>query len=1312
MKNKSLHYFRKYILLQFILAVFILTPTIGFGQIVAWQFGVPAATGSETTYNATTNNENINTSILTRGAGIGVNPLANGFTSDNWNSSSPTKLEAITYDEYIEFKIQPKVGFSTSLSTLNAKIRRTSNGPKNYSWQYSINGVTFINIFDTIVSVVTDGQEQKEILLSSISELQNVDNGTIITFRIYAWGASNNDASFGFAKTTTGSTTNCLAIGGVVEALTLSSSASIANVSKTINSTATVEITSNTTWNAVSDQSWLNISGITKGNGTLTFTTTETNPTIFARKTNVRLSAANIPDRTITVTQEAGDATLSVSDSTASIAKAANSTANVAVTSNSTWTATSNQNWLTVTSGATGNATLICSATANPFITTRIAKVTIKATGVANQTIRVTQAAGDATLSVSSNNSTISKSLNSTSSITVTSNTKWTANLDQNWLTVSEGTTGNGQLTFTTLSINKEITTRFATVTLKANGAADQTVIVTQEAGDPTLSVSESMVSINKSANSIANIIVYTNSSWTAASDKTWLTVTAGAANYGKLTFTAVTCNPYLNTRSATVTVKVAGAADKTIYVTQAVGDAAISVSAPTLSIAKTANNSASVTVYSNTTWTVTSDAIWLTVSNGTSGDGILTISTTAINPEITTRSATVIIKASGSDDKTIIVTQEAGDATLSLAANTVEVAKTVGSSVSVSVTSNSPWTASSNQSWLSVTAGATGDGTLTINTTAANPTLSQRIATVIVKANGVQDQLITVTQAMGDTILIGWQFGTPESLGDENTYTATTNDTNLNPSILKRGTGILKYSLPRGFSSNTWNSSTLTNAISTNEYFEFSIQPQSGYSTSLNALNVVLRRSATGPKNYMWKYTTDGTTFTDISGGTVASSAVAEEGTEQTQVSLESITALQNIASATIVTFRIYAWGATNKDGTFAIGKTPAKTLSNCLAISGSVVRLPFITTSVSKVNLGVEANTSSSVNVTSNTTWSVTSDQSWLTVTSSNNGNATLTLTATSANLMANPRTATVTLKATNVVDKTITVTQAGSAPYLSVSMDNASINASENNTASIAIESNAAWTATSNAGWLTVGGGATGNAVLKVTATDTQEAIRQATITISAQGVPDKTVIVTQVWDVNAYKYQMNMTITAIVTVNDNELSTSDLQLSVFIGDECRGLAKLQYVDACKRYMAFMMVRGNSEDMNKTVTFRSLNLTSKVELSAINATLGFMPESRIGSAANPYPIRFVQMVTSTDIEIEQSLKVYPNPVKDVLHIDCQLGDIQELQLTDATGRNLIGYTKMNTNYINTSQLTKGVYFLHIKCNGSMSVHKIVKK
>ncbi|MEI7503980.1 MAG: BACON domain-containing carbohydrate-binding protein, partial [Paludibacter sp.] len=617
-----------------------------------------------------------------------------------------------------------------------------------------------------------------------------------------------------------------------------------------------------------------------------------------------------------------------------------------------------------------------------------------------------------------------------------------------------------------------------------------------------------------------------------------------------------------------------------------------------------------------------------------------------------------------------------------------------------------------SNQTWLTVTTGATGNGILTFNTSSANLTLSQRVATVLVKATGALDKSIIVTQAMGDTTLIAWQFGVPASLGTELTYNATTNYSKLNTSILKRGTGINACSLPRGFSSDTWvtsGTSKLT-AESEKEYYEFSIQPKVGYATSLSTLSAILRRSSNGPNKYYWEYSTDGITFNDIIGGSLTSSA--DEGVVQSQISLLGIPALQNIIATKNITFRIYAWGASTTGGTFAFGRTTTNSTTNSLAIGGSVVCLPFITTSLSTANLGVEANTNTSVNVTSNTTWTATSDQSWLTVSSGNTGNATLTLNATSANLMANPRTAIVTLKATDVIDKTITVTQAGSAPYMTVSTDNISINPSENNTASISIVSNATWMATSLASWLTVDKGTIGDAILIATASDTQESSRQATITISAHGVPDKIVTVTQTWGVNGYKYQMNMTVTAIVTINDNELSTSDLQLSVFIGDECRGLAKLQYVAACNRYMAFIMVAGNKEDMNKIVTFRSLNLTNKIEHTAINGTLGFMPETRTGSPSSPYPIRFYQMVTSADPEKVQNVRVYPNPMKDVLHIDCQPGDIQELQLTDAMGRNLIGYSKINTNTINTSHLAKGVYLLHIKCNGSMTVHQLIKQ
>jgi hypothetical protein len=857
MENNSTFNFRKYTLLQFALAVFILMPTFGFGQIVAWQFA--AATGNESTYNATTNNVNLNTSILSRGSGIGINPVANGFTSDKWVTFNTSESKAIGDKEYFEFSIQSKAGFCTSLSTLNAKIRRSEKGPENYSWKYSIDGVTFNDIIETTVTNQDTGKVQNEVLLSSISDLQNVGTGTIITFRIYAWGAESKDASFGFAKTTVGTTINCLAIGGTVEALTLSSSSSIVNMSKTNNSTATVAITSNTTWTAVSDQNWLKVSGDTKGNGTLTFTTAESNPTIFARTAIVTLSAADMVDRTITVTQAAGDATLSVSANTVDISKTANNTANVFITSNSTWSAASNQDWLSVTSGATGNALLTFTSTANPLITTRLAIVTIKATGVADKTITVTQAAGDATLAISANTVDISKTANSTANVSIASNSTWITTSDQDWLTVTSGATGNGTLIFTAKYTNPEITTRSAIVTIQAANLPNQTVTVTQAAGDATLSVSSTLATVAKTVGSTANITVLSNSPWTATTDQGWLNVTSGATGNGVLTFTAK---------------------------------------------------------YTNT--------------------------------EIITRSATVTIKANGTDNQIVTVTQVAGDATLSIGTSTATVLKTAGSTANISVISNSTWTATSDQDWLTLTPETTGNGTLTITTKTANPLITNRFATVTIKATGAEYKTITVTQAAGDAAF-------------------------------------------------------------------------------------------------------------------------------------------------------------------------------------------------------SVLANT--------------------------------------------------------------------------------ADIDANANNSASINVNSNILWTATSNASWLTIGSISTGSGILTVSATNTLEATRQATVTISAQGFPSKTVTVTQAWGANTNKFQLNMTVTAVASINDKEIVNSNFLIAAFIGDECRGVAKLQYVSALKQYMAFMMVWGNKDDMNKNVTFKSLNQLNNIQLPATNTTLAFMPESRTGSPANPYAVNFVQ-------------------------------------------------------------------------------------
>jgi hypothetical protein len=85
-------------------------------------------------------------------------------------------------------------------------------------------------------------------------------------------------------------------------------------------------------------------------------------------------------------------------------------------------------------------------------------------------------------------------------------------------------------------------------------------------------------------------------------------------------------------------------------------------------------------------------------------------------------------------------------------------------------------------------------------------------------------------------------------------------------------------------------------------------------------------------------------------------------------------------------------------------------------------------LSVSPSAVNLAAAANSTGTFNITSNTSWNVTDDQSWLTVSpTSGSNNATATLTA-QANTGASARSATVTTSATGVPSQTVSVTQAG--------------------------------------------------------------------------------------------------------------------------------------------------------------------------------------------------------------------------------------------------------------------------------------------
>ncbi|MEI8084850.1 MAG: LamG-like jellyroll fold domain-containing protein [Paludibacter sp.] len=196
----------------------------------------------------------------------------------------------------------------------------------------------------------------------------------------------------------------------------------------------------------------------------------------------------------------------------------------------------------------------------------------------------------------------------------------------------------------------------------------------------------------------------------------------------------------------------------------------------------------------------------------------------------------------------------------------------------------------------------------------------------------------------------------------------------------------------------------------------------------------------------------------------------------------------------------------------------------------------------------------------------------------------------------------------------------------------------------------------------------------------------------------------------WTMDINKYQMSMTVTGVASVDNAEVANTDMQMAVFVGNECRGSATLKYVDTNKRYLAFMMVWGNMDDVNKKITFRSYNPTNNQELSLADQSLTYVPDNIIGSVINPYKISFITSGTS-EIGLDK-LNVYPNPVSDVLHFDCNPSDIQQLEVIDNLGRRLVSYSAMTKNAINVGNLVPGVYTLRIKLNGKVSNLLFVRK
>ena len=412
---------------------------------------------------------------------------------------------------------------------------------------------------------------------------------------------------------------------------------------------------------------------------------------------------------------------------------ASGGTANVDVSAAAgcAWTAASNAAWLTITSAASGtgngSVTFSVAATTGPG---RSGTLTI-----AGRTFTVNQGQG-CTFSLSPASASAPVTGGSgTFDVRAPDGCGWAAASNANWLTVTEGATGNGNGTVHYAAAANTGAPRNGVIT-----AGGQTFTVTQGVGC-SYSISPSSQSVGGVGGTASVALTApAGCSWTSSSNASWIAVSSGSTGSGNGLVQLVIAANADAARSGTVSI-----AGQTFTINQASG-CTYSVSPPNATVpAAGGSGSFGVNTSAACAWAAIANVTWVSVTSvAGSGSGTVQFAVAA-NPGAA-RSG--LITTAG---QTFTVIQESGCNAV-LTPDTVSEPAAGGSqSVSVSTPADCSWTAAGNVPWIGISQGPSGTGNGTVQLDIQPNTGPIRTGTATIAA-----KTVTVNQADGCTFSIG----------------------------------------------------------------------------------------------------------------------------------------------------------------------------------------------------------------------------------------------------------------------------------------------------------------------------------------------------------------------------------------------------------------------------------------------------------------------------------------------------------------------------------------------------------------------------
>lgn len=168
---------------RFLLFILLISSHVSFGQILTFDFA--GLSGNEVNASSNFNDGNLNSAMITRGAGVNASSNSNRFNSNSWTTSS-----SISTNDYLEFTITPNASVQFSVTSIDINHQRSGTGPTVFALRSSLDSYTS-DLANFTNGDVTSTQS------NSFSGLSISNQTSAITFRIYGYDSEGGSGSWG-----------------------------------------------------------------------------------------------------------------------------------------------------------------------------------------------------------------------------------------------------------------------------------------------------------------------------------------------------------------------------------------------------------------------------------------------------------------------------------------------------------------------------------------------------------------------------------------------------------------------------------------------------------------------------------------------------------------------------------------------------------------------------------------------------------------------------------------------------------------------------------------------------------------------------------------------------------------------------------------------------------------------------------------------------------------------------------------------------------------------------------------------------------